>query len=280
MFFSRLFAVRKTIVKAALLSLSLPAMVACSIQAPDPESVAPDSEEASDRGQEDWGYWGPGAPNHWGSLSPECALCAAGLHQSPIDISGYAEDSGAPELRFNYSQNAAEVKHNGKISHVEYGAGNTLTVGGVTYQLVSMHIHVHAEHQVDGQLFSAEMHLVHSREDGALGVVGQIYRLGEPDPVVQALIDAYPEPGQSRHTGFTLNAADFVPADLGYFSYEGSLTTPPCSEGVSWYVLREIKTISQQQVNGIAALHNGFNHRPIQGRNGRAVVSSGQRPSG
>ena len=280
MFVNRLFAIRKIIARALLLTFSLPAMLACGIQASDPESIASDSEGISDRGQQDWGYWGPGAPNHWGSLSPECALCAAGLHQSPIDITGYTEDSGAPELRFNYSLNALEVKHNGKISHVEYGAGNTLTVGGISYELVSMHIHVHAEHQVDGQLFSAEMHLVHRRDDGALGVVGQIYRLGEPDSVVQALIDSYPEPGQSRHTGFTLNAADFVPTDLGYFSYEGSLTTPPCSEGVNWYVLREIKTISQEQVNRIATLHNGFNHRPIQARNGRLVVSSGQRTSG
>lgn len=226
----------------------------------------------------EWGYWGPGAPNNWGSLSPEFALCATGTQQSPIDIKGYVEDPDAPALQFNYGLDASEVNHNGKIAHVEYGEGNLLTAGTNTYQLASMHIHVHAEHQVDGQLFPAEMHLVHRREDGALGVVGQIYRLGDPDPMVQALIDAYPDPGQTRHFGFRLNAADFVPADSGYYAYYGSLTTPPCSEGVSWFVLREIKTVSQEQVNRIAALHNGFNHRPIQARNGRSVVSTGPRP--
>ena len=226
----------------------------------------------------EWGYWGPGAPNNWGSLSPEFRLCATGLRQSPIDVTDYVEDGNAPELRFSYADDAQEINHNGKIAHVEYGAGNALMVGDVTFHLASMHVHVHAEHQIDGQLFPAEMHLVHQREDGALGVVGQIYRLGGPDPVIQALIDAYPEPGRSRHAGFTLNAAAFVPSDLGYFAYDGSLTTPPCSEGVSWYVLREIRTVSQEQVNRIAALHNGFNHRPIQGRNGRTVVNSGSRP--
>ena len=252
--------------------LTLPVLPALGLQSSGASAVPQGSEV-------DWGYWGAGAPNNWGSLSDEFALCSTGQRQSPIDITGYVEDTSAPALSFNYSHDAEEVNHNGKIAHVEYGTGNTLAVGEVDYQLASMHIHVHAEHQIDGQLFPAEMHLVHRRADAALGVVGQIYRLGEPDPVVQALIDAYPQPGTSLSTGFTLNAADFVPTDSGYYSYDGSLTTPPCSEGVSWFVLREIKTVSQEQVNRIAALHNGFNHRPIQARNGRTVISTGSRPS-
>ena len=240
----------------------------------------PGSGSSSTPGREpvDWGYWGPGAPNNWGSLSPEFALCASGTSQSPIDLSDWVEDASAPALVFDYSGNAREVNHNGKVAHVEYGGGNTLTVGDQRYELVSMHIHVHAEHQVDGQLFPAEMHLVHRKEGGFLGVVGQVYRLGEPDPLVEALIEAYPEPGQVSHSGFTLNAGDFVPADGGYYHYQGSLTTPPCSEGVDWYVLRQLKTVSQDQVNRIAARHNGFNHRPIQARNGREVVYTGPRP--
>ena len=237
------------------------------------------SSAAPQKAEVDWGYWGPGAPNNWGSLSPDNLLCATGTRQSPIDVTDYLGDSTAPSLEFDYSGNAREVNHNGKVAHVEYGGGNKLTVGDQIYELLSMHIHVHAEHQVDGQLFPAEMHLVHRKEGGFLGVVGQIYRLGEPDPVVQSLIDAYPEPGQTIHTGFTLNAGDFVPSDAGYYHYQGSLTTPPCTEGVDWYVLRELKTVSQEQVNLIAALHNGFNHRPIQARNGRQVVSTGPRSS-
>ncbi len=110
-----------------------------------------------------------------------------------------------------------------------------------------------------------------------LGVVGQLYRLGDSDPVVQSLIDAYPDPGQTVHSGFTLNAAQFVPVDNGYYHYQGSLTTPPCTEDVDWYVLRDARTISQEQVNRIAALHNGFNHRPIQARNRRGVIYTGPR---
>ena len=252
------------------IALTSPALIACAAVNPAPADSPPAAPD-------DWGYWGRGAPNNWGDLSPEFALCATGTRQSPIDLVDWAEDSLAPAMSFNYTGSPTEVNHNGKVAHVEYGEGNTLTVGDRRYELVSMHIHVHAEHQVNGQLFPAEMHLVHRKEGGFLGVVGQIYRLGEPDPVVQALIDAYPEPGQASHSVTGLNAADFVPTSTGYYHYDGSLTTPPCTEGVDWYVLEQTRTISQEQVNRIAALHNGFNHRPIQGRNGRNLLYSGPR---
>lgn len=237
---------------------------------PSPEPGVPSAGQPVD-----WGYWGPGAPNNWGGLSPDFVLCDAGTRQSPIDLTDFEMFPSAPGLVFDYGGNARDVSHNGKVAHVEYGPGNTLTVANRKYELASVHIHVHAEHQVDGQLFPAELHLVHRREKGFLGVVGQLYRLGEPDPVVQALIDAYPEPGQTIHSGFDLEAAGFLPFNRAYFHYEGSLTTPPCTEGVDWYVLREARTVSQEQVNRVAALHNGFNHRPIQARNGRTVICSG-----
>ena len=250
--------------------MALSLLPALRVQVPEPHhSVAHEPP--------DWGYWGAGAPNNWGSLSPEFFLCATGTCQSPIDLKDWVESLDAPGLVFDYGGDAQEVNHNGKVAHVEYGQGNRLTVGDRKYELVSMHVHVHAEHQVDGQLFPAEMHLVHRKEGGFLGVVGQLYRLGEADPVLQALIDAYPQPGQVRYSGFTLNAAAYVPDDLGYYHYDGSLTTPPCTEGVDWYVLREIRTVSQEQVNRIATLHNGFNHRPIQERNGRELISTGSR---
>ena len=258
----------KSLVQAARLALVFPVMAACGIHSPSSSGSLPANET-------DWGYCGPGAPNNWGSLSPDFALCDTGLRQSPIDLTDYTEAPTAPSLVFNYSQDAREVNHNGKIAHVEYGEGNALTVGEHAYELVSMH--VHAEHQIDGQLFPAEMHLVHRKEGGFLGVVGLLFRLGTASAVVQSLIDAYPNPGQTVHSGFTLNAAEFVPGDNGYYHYRGSLTTPPCTEDVDWYVLRETRTISQEQVNRIAALHNGFNHRPIQAWNGRDIIYTGPR---
>ena len=268
--FSLSFPTMKSLVRAAGMALALPVMAACGLHSPPSLGLPPANET-------DWGYWGMGSPNNWGSISPDFALSDAGLRQSPIDLPGYTEIPTAPGLVFNYSHNAREVNHNGKVAHVEYGEGNSLTVGDHAYELVSMHIHVHAEHQIDSQLFSAEMHLVHRKAGGSFGVVAQIFRLGDASPLVQALIDAYPDSGQSLHTGFTLNAEKFVPQDLGYYHYQGSLTTPPCTEGVDWYVLRDTVTISQEQVNSIAALHNGFNHRPIQARNGREITYTGPR---
>ena len=266
----RFLTIRNTISRAFRTTLALPLLLGLGVQGAS-------GPACGGREDLDWGYWGPGAPNNWGSLSPEFDLCATGASQSPIDLNNLTVDSSAPELVFDYGGNAAEINHNGKVAHVEYEEGNTLTVGAQRYRLASMHIHVHAEHQVEGQLFPAEMHLVHQKEGGFLGVVGQIYRLGDPDPVVQQLIDAYPEPGQASQSGFSIDASQFVPGDKGYYRYDGSLTTPPCTEGVDWYVLREIRTVSQEQVNHIAALHNGFNHRPIQARNDREALDTGPR---
>ena len=153
----------KSLVQAARLALVFPVVAACGIHSPSSSGSLPANET-------DWGYWGPGAPNNWGSLSPGFALCDTGLRQSPIDLTGYTETPTAPDLVFNYSQNAREINHNGKIAHVEYGEGNTLTVGDQAYELVSMHVHVHAEHQIDGQLFPAEMHLVHRKTGGFLEI--------------------------------------------------------------------------------------------------------------
>ena len=184
----------KSVTQLLSLVLALPALAACGL-------LNSELTEPSHRGDTPWVYWGPGAPNNWGSLSEDFTLCATGVRQSPIDLTGYNKDHAAPELAFNYSQDAREVTHNGKVAHVEYGESNSLKVENLTYQLAAVHIHVHAEHQIDGQLFPAEMHLVHRQQDGALGVVGQIYQLGNPDLVVQALIDAYPNPGETLQAG-------------------------------------------------------------------------------
>ena len=118
----------------------------------------------------------------------------------------------------NYGREPASIDHNGIVAHVEYGNGDALTVGGRSYGLVSMHVHVHAEHQVDRELFPAEMHLVHSTNEGLLAVVGQIYRLGAADPTIQALIDAYPQPGSTAQSPHNLNSAGFPAVGPGLLS--------------------------------------------------------------
>ena len=219
-----------------------------------------------------WGYDGPGAPQYWASLSEEYAICADGKQQSPIDITGYERGVASP-ISFSHSVDATAVRNDGRFVHVDYAAGNTLSVGRRTYELKSAHFHSPSEHLIDGESFAAELHLVHTDADGNLAVVGLLFRLGAPSPVVQAILDAVPTAGDTVVDSFTLNARGYVPDELGYYRYDGSKTTPPCNEPVDWYVMRQSKTISPEQVDGLQVLSGGPNNRPVQPTGDRVITT-------
>ena len=219
-----------------------------------------------------WAYDGPGAPEHWASLSEEYATCADGQQQSPIDIAGYSKGDAAP-ISFSYSADATSVRNDGKLVYVDYAAGNTLKAGQRTYELKSVHFHSPSEHRIDGASFAAELHLVHADVDGNLAVVGLLFGLGAPSPVVQAILDAAPAAGDTVVDGFTLNARGYAPGELGYYRYDGSKTTPPCDEPVDWYVMRQPKTISPEQVDSLLALSGGPNNRPVQPTGNRVITA-------
>ncbi len=219
-----------------------------------------------------WGYDGPGAPERWASLSEEYATCADGQRQSPIDIAGYDRGDAAP-IALSYSGDAAAVRNDGRFVHVDYGRGNTLSVGRRTYELKSAHFHSPSEHLIDGASFAAELHLVHEDADGNLAVVGLLFRLGAPSPVAQEILDAAPAAGDTVIEGFALSARDYVPGELGYYRYDGSKTTPPCDEPVDWYVMRQPETISQEQVDSLLMLSGGPNNRPVQPIGDRVITT-------
>ena len=217
-----------------------------------------------------WGYDGPGAPEHWASLSERYAACADGKHQSPIDITEHDGGDAMP-LSFSYSVDAAAVRNDGKLVHVDYAAGNTLSVGRRTYELKSAHFHSPSEHRIDGASFAAELHLVHADVNGNLAVVGLLFRPGTASPVVQDVLDAAPGAGDTVTDGSKFNARGYVPDELGYYRYDGSKTTPPCYEPVDWYVMSQPKTISPEQVDGLLALSGGPNNRPVQPTGDRVI---------
>ena len=219
----------------------------------------------------EWGYDGPGGPQNWGSLSEEYAACAIGKQQSPVDITGYVEYDAEP-LAFSYATNAKAVSNDGKAVHFDYGAGNTMSIGQRTLTLISAHMHSPSEHLLDGASFAAELHMIHQDSDGNLAVVGQFFTLGEPSPAVQAILDASPIAGESVSEGVGLNAGDFAPDGHGYYRYDGSKTTPPCDEPVDWYLMRETKTISQGQVDGLLAVSDGPSNRPVQPIGDRVII--------
>ena len=220
-----------------------------------------------------WGYSGPRGPEHWASLSEAYAGCA-GEEQSPVDITGYEQGGGGP-LSFSYGGDASAVRNDGTFVHVDYAEGNTLHTGERAFRLKSAHLHAPSEHRIEGAELAAELHLVHADTEGDLAVVGLLFEPGEPSAVVQAILDAAPPAGETASEGIALNADALVPGEPGYYQYDGSKTTPPCHEGVSWFVMREPRTISQEQVDGLLALSGGANNRPVQPIGSRAILLGG-----
>ncbi len=239
------------------------AIVACG------EEHAPTTADAVE-----WGYKGPGAPENWASLSEEYATCADGEQQSPVDITAYEAGDAAP-ISFSYGSEAIAVRNDGKLVHIDYSPGNTLKVGQQTFELKSAHLHSPSEHRIDGVSFEAELHLIHADADGNLAVAAVLFRLGETSPAVQAILDIAPKADDALSGGVTFDAGVDTASEPGHYHYVGSKTTPPCDEPVSWYVMREMKTVSAEQVDSLLALSSGPNNRPIQPTGRRVIVIGG-----
>ena len=191
--------------------------------------------------------------------------------QSPIDIAAY-EPADGPAPQFAYPGGEPSVKVANGFVAASYEPGNALTLDGRTYALQSIHAHAASEHRVDGELFAAELHVVHQGADGALLVVGVLYELGAPDPVIQGLIDAGAG-GSGGGPASALNAVLLTPASSAHYRYRGSLTTPPFDGPVEWIVMRERGAVSQEQVAAIQAVNGGEpNNREIQPRAARPIT--------
>ena len=233
-----------------------------------------------------WGYAGVAGPERWGELSDEYALCALGTAQSPVNITDYAASDGDP-LEFGYRPDAERVSNVGTFARVNYRGESRLRAGGAEYGLHDAHIHYPSEHALDGRLSAAEMHLVHMGEGGEIAVVGLMFDVGDDaNPFIENLLGALPAAGEEAELtdGATadgaavagLNVAATLPKARGYYAYTGSLTTPPCSEGVRWFVMAEIGAMSQAQLDSLKRLTGGdANNRPLQPLNGRPIAAIG-----
>ncbi|MDE0443763.1 MAG: carbonic anhydrase family protein [Gammaproteobacteria bacterium] len=218
-----------------------------------------------------WGYGPENGPAVWGQLSSEYLLCAVGNRQSPIDIVG-ATQAEVPAVAFHYQPMMLEVQHNGHTVEVASTSENWIEVGGARYDLTQFHFHTPGEHTVAGRPFDMEIHLVHRNEEGTLAVVGVLVRRGGEHPVLDPLAEQLPQPGESlAFEEKTITASGLLPGASRMFRYEGSLTTPPCSEGVQWFVLQTPVEISD---GGLAAFEAilGNNSRPVQPLNGRELL--------
>ena len=194
-----------------------------------------------------WTYEGEYGPEHWGELSPNYIQCKVGLNQSPIDITD-AIEAHLPALTLDYTSNTINLINNGHTAQVNVEPGNYLRVGGEEFELLQFHVHVPSEHTIDGEVFLLEVHYVHQNAKGQLAVVGVIYTEGEDHPKLAQYLSVVPREIDEPVTfEVPLRELPIVASDKDYFRYNGSLTTPPCSEGVRWYVLKKILTVSQKR---------------------------------
>jgi carbonic anhydrase len=221
-----------------------------------------------------WSYSGQEGPNEWGKLASTYAECSSGKTQSPIDIRG-ARKAELPALKFDYNSVPLNIIDNGHTIQVNYPAGSTLTVGKKLYMLKQFHFHHPSEEHVNGHDYDMVVHLVHADPEGHLAVVAVFLEEGNANPFIDLLWQNLPtEKGKAVDvSGVTLNAKALLPADHGYYMFSGSLTTPPCSEGVTWYVVKKPLALSKDQVAAFAKLYPR-NARPIQAANGREILET------
>lgn len=228
--------------------------------------VSPSGEHAPH-----WSYTGESGPAHWGDLAPEYALCASGTAQTPIDIVP-AKDDAIPNPVVRYQAGAVTVINNGHTIQANATPGNSIVVDGVEYALAQMHFHAPSEHRINGVPALAEVHFVHKATDGSLAVIGALIQAGRDDNPAWAPFVATLSTKVDATTSTTLDWPTLLPGDLMTYRYRGSLTTPPCSEGVQWMVLQTPIMLSDAQIAAFTAAYDG-NARPVQDVNDRPVIT-------
>ena len=220
-------------------------------------------------------HWSYHDAARWGELDKSFETCGLGTAQSPIDIRGAKRGGGLPALGFGYVAGAAEVLNNGHTIQVNLAEGGTAQLPSGEYKLVQFHFHTPSEERVRGRAYPLVAHLVHRNDAGALAVVGVLFREGKANAALQKVFDAMPrEQGAKAALEGGFDATTLLPRARGYWAFDGSLTTPPCSEGVKWQVLRQPVELSKAQLAAFRQLYP-MNARPVQPLNGRLVLTKG-----
>ena len=224
--------------------------------------------DAADR----WSYTGKYGPQHWGEIKADFASCASGKTQSPVDIRDAVPGAPAP-IVFDYQRTWLRIVDNGHTVQVNYGPGSSIVVGGKRYSLLQFHFHHPSEETIEGKRYPMVVHLVHASADGALAVVAVLLREGAANPFIETLWTHLPSrKGKERATlKVSIDATRLLPRKRAYYEFTGSLTTPPCSEGVTWLVMATPVELSAAQIARFAELYNG-NARPLQALNGRPIT--------
>jgi len=223
-----------------------------------------------------WTYEGKTGPLDWGKLDPAYQACSKGHEQSPLDIRGARLNKALEPLEFHYIAGSATLENTGNGIVARVDRGSFMVAGGVRYQLVEIDFHHPSEHPVKGKLSDMEADLVHRSDDGKLAIVA--VRLNQdrdfPNATLATLWAHLPtKPGATEKVTDMVSAGGLLPSDPGYWTYMGSEVTPPCTEGVRWFVFEEVLSMSRPQFRAFASLFR-MNTRPVQDEHGRRIEAN------
>jgi len=221
-----------------------------------------------------WSYTGATGPTHWGALEQDFATCSIGHKQSPVNLSS-ANATNLGPIQANYSASPLHILNNGHTIQVNYKIGSWLVILGAQHRLMQFHFHSPSEHTVNGKQYPMEAHFVHVGPQGQAAVLAVFLKEGYANDTIQMIWNSMPaKPGPERVIFNTsIRAKHLIPSTASYYDYVGSLTTPPCTQGVNWIVLTAPLQVSAAQIARFRQLYP-MNARPLQPLNGRPVILS------
>lgn len=227
------------------------------------------TDKASDKS---WAYSGPRGPEKWGSLNPEYAACNAGSQQSPINIDNTITAALKPLKRLQkFPLKNIALKDHSLI--LDAGSGNMMVLDQKPYQLKYISVHVPSEHQIKQKSFAAELHMVHEDKAGHRVIIAVMLEEGSANPAFEKLLGSVPkEKDQSKPLAIRVTPADLMPGKPAYYRYSGSLTSPPCTEGVQWVIMKEALKVSKFQLGTLQQAIGEPNQRPLQDGQGRMIL--------
>lgn len=219
-----------------------------------------------------WGYEGVAKPENWGKLSAEFSTCEKGKNQSPINIE-HALKTNHDNLTLAFKPGTQEIINNGHTVQINVNEGNTLEIDNEVFTLQQFHFHTPSENQINGKHFPMEAHFVYKNKNGDLTVIGLMFSKGKSNIELAKAWQQIPtEAGGSTTLNQPVDINKLLPERLDFYRFSGSLTTPPCTEGVRWIVLEQEMNASSEQIEKFHAIMHHDNNRPIQPLNGRVIV--------
>lgn len=222
--------------------------------------------------EELWSYKGLGSPEKWGDLNPDWVTCKTGKNQSPIDINETIKGN-LPKLEMVFTTEVKNIINNGHTIQINTTSHMGVEIDGESFTIEQLHFHTPSENLLNGTSYPIEIHFVHSNKQGQLAVIAVMANEGKTNPIINKLLELTPkEINSTYYIERNMTLKDLFPNDMHYYRYSGSLTTPPCSEGVIWIVMKQPIEISKSQIQAFVTSLKGQNNRPLQPLNGRQIV--------